>query len=386
MKTRKLLISILFLIVACTGLKAQSKAVPVVETNSFCDNWFVGASIGTLIYFGDGDSKGDLSGRFAPALNISVGKWITPNVAFRFEYSGLKAKGYTTDASNSTVVGSAGNGLYETKWNLSHYHADLMLNLMNLFGGYKADRLYSLNPYAGFGVIHNATTDVDEFAFNAGLLNTFAISEKFALNLDIKGLVVKDGYDNEIGGKTKEGYLSVSIGATYNFGKEIGWKEYTKPEAPKAHLTAAQKAELENRLAVAEKKRKDLAKELADANQKLATKPKVVKEAVVSSNVVFFEIGQSKLSEQSKVTLQCAADAINADTSDKVFTVTGYADNVTGSTATNARISEARAQAVYDALVNDFNVDKSKLKIDSKGGVDNMYYNNPSLSRVVITE
>ena len=44
-----------------------------------------------------------------------------------------------------------------------------------------------------------------------------------------------------------------------------------------------------------------------------------------------------------------------------------------------------RAEAVYDCLVNEYGVSESQLKIDYKGGVDNMFYDDPRLSRAVIT-
>lgn len=102
--------------------------------------------------------------------------------------------------------------------------------------------------------------------------------------------------------------------------------------------------------------------------------------------MIQFSIGQSKLDRASKVNLGYLAKAIKQAPSNKVFTITGYADNKTGSKAINEKLSKARAEAVRDALVNEFGVNASQLKIDYKGGVDNMFYNDASLSRVVIAE
>ena len=69
-----------------------------------------------------------------------------------------------------------------------------------------------------------------------------------------------------------------------------------------------------------------------------------------------------------------------------VYTIIGYADKGTGSRVRNERLSKARAEAVYDCLVNEFGVPVSILKVTYEGGVDNMFYDDPRLSRAVITE
>ena len=60
-------------------------------------------------------------------------------------------------------------------------------------------------------------------------------------------------------------------------------------------------------------------------------------------------------------------------------------DAVTGNKEINDRLSKARAEAVYDCLVNEFGVNPNQLRVDYKGGVDNMFYDDPALSRAVIT-
>ena len=61
-----------------------------------------------------------------------------------------------------------------------------------------------------------------------------------------------------------------------------------------------------------------------------------------------------------------------------------YADKGTGSIERNVILSKNRARVVYECLVNEFGVPKKQLRVDHKGGVDNMFYNDPRLSRAVI--
>jgi len=49
-------------------------------------------------------------------------------------------------------------------------------------------------------------------------------------------------------------------------------------------------------------------------------------------------------------------------------------------------LSKERAQAVYDCLTKEFGISESQLEMESQGGVNNMYYDNPALSRATVTQ
>ena len=50
------------------------------ETNSFWSNWYIGVGGGINIYEGEFDNKTSVGNRIAPALDVSLGKWITPAI------------------------------------------------------------------------------------------------------------------------------------------------------------------------------------------------------------------------------------------------------------------------------------------------------------------
>ena len=79
------------------------------ETNSFWSNWYIGVGGGINIYEGEFDNKTSVGNRIAPALDVSLGKWITPSYGVRLQYSGLKAKGLT-DASGMIMLPVSGAG------------------------------------------------------------------------------------------------------------------------------------------------------------------------------------------------------------------------------------------------------------------------------------
>ena len=113
-----------------TIIDVQSKRGPYL-TNRFFDNWFITAGGGVQVYMGENDSYGSLGKRLAPALDISLGKWITPAVGVRMQYSGLQAKGWTsgeTPYSDGLVSGN----IYKEKFNVMNLHADFLWNISNL--------------------------------------------------------------------------------------------------------------------------------------------------------------------------------------------------------------------------------------------------------------
>ena len=355
-----------------------------VETNRFWSNWFVGVGGGANIFFGDHDRQADFGDRLGGALDVSLGKWFTPGIGMRLMYSGLKAKGATQNGAHSTgkdVPGKGGTGYWldQQEFNFYNFHIDAMFNLCNLFGGYK-ERVYSCSPYVGLGVIK--VTDEPkqtEIAGHFGILNTFRLCDAIDLNLDLRGTLVGDGLDGEEGGRGGEGMFTASLGLAYKF-KQRGWSrsktvvrtEYSREELDamreKLNQMSAENARLKNALDRGDK-------------QQAQT---IVKQ-IASANLVTFKIGKSKLSNEARANLGLLAEVIKQGDASAVYTITGYADAGTGSESLNERLSKARAEAVYDCLVNEFGVNKSQLNIDYKGGVDNMFYDDPRLSRAVIT-
>ena len=182
--------------------KTEGKAY-TVETNRFGANWFISGGVGGQMYFGDNDGKADFGKRIAPALDIAVGKWFTPGIGLRVAYNGLQAKGAAPSASTLyTKGGTYSNGYYKQKWNMANFHGDVLFNLSNMFCGYNEDRLYSFIPYVGAGVALSwSEPHQQNLGINAGLINRFRVSDAWDINLELRGLLMKDAF----GGTSKEG-------------------------------------------------------------------------------------------------------------------------------------------------------------------------------------
>ena len=96
-----------------------------------------------------------------------------------------------------------------------------------------------------------------------------------------------------------------------------------------------------------------------------------------------FVIDRWDISKKELINIHAVADLIKSTPKTK-YLVCGYADKQTATPPHNLMLSQNRADAVYNALVNEFGVDPNQLVKDYKGGVDYMFYNMKELSRCVM--
>ena len=387
------------------------------EVGGLKDNWYIGIGGGVNLYMGEHDRQMKFINRLAPAMDVYVGKWFTPSVGLRLTYSGGDAYGATnlmTALLNTTSTpvktdyltnkfleanpGYEGDGLdhqplYWQKFHMWNLHADVMVNLMNLFGGYK-ERVYSLSPYAGIGLARTYSHRVIENPFAntrvvgvVGLFNTFRLGDALDLNVDFRGSLIPEDFEGETGSRPNggdvyesEGYVTATVGVAYKF-KPRGWnqaKTRTVYETNTKTVTVVDQDALNAALA----QNKALEDELANAKAQIKTE--VVESLLSPELYVVFAFNKSELSGEARVTLTNLAKLLNEVDTNIVYKISGYADQQTGSAESNLKLSQARAQAVYDFLVNEMGVAPEKLTLEAVGGVDTMFYDDNRLSRAVI--
>lgn len=352
-----------------------------VVTNGFWDNWFVGVGAGVNVYGGQHDQHMSLGKRFAPAVNAYVGKWFTPGLGVRANYSGLYWNGVAISPETGFVRKGLGDGYHKQKRNFVNMHADVMLNLSEMFCGHNPQRAYSFIPYAGAGIIHSTSQPKnDELTWHAGIINRFRITDRLAVNVELATAFFKDKFDGELSHKRAEGMYSALVGMSYRIGKKNFDRNIIK-------YTGIDQSELDNAnerannlRAENEKLKEEIRKE---KEMKAEPAVQVITTKTMAPVYVLFDLGKSALSKAQRINLQYAAASIKSCT-DQVFTIEAYADNKTGSAETNKRLSSQRAETVKKCLVEEFGVPATMLRVDVKGGVDNMFYNDPALSRAVI--
>jgi outer membrane protein OmpA-like peptidoglycan-associated protein len=359
-----------------TNLHAQSVTlteteVIVVEdkyrvlTNRFFDNWFISVGGGAQMLVGHDNNEGKFSKRISPALNVAIGKWFTPGLGVRLQYSGLSV-----------------NRHLEKKINYMNLHADVMLDLNALFGGYNSRRVYEIIPYAGAGFTHSySKPHTQAMTFNGGIINRFRLSSALDLNLELSATGLEGKFDGKRSGKRDyDCILGATVGLTYRLGRVKTFKR-PYPQLISALELAAMNQTI-NDMAAANAALQSQVQQLEAAPTEVINADVVV-ETSIAPRTVFFEINSSTLSPREEMNLKYLAETMAQEPGN--YIVYGYADSATGSATYNSELSRRRAQAVVDALVGRYGIAADRLQIDAAGGVSS--FGTPEyLNRVVLVK
>ena len=373
-----------------------------VFTNGFWKNWQLSAGLGTQFYYGDNDWK--VSPKFFnrigkmlsfPAIDLYLTKWASPSfgVGIGANWSPFKGLYQTTPGSGdykymqpsanfrpNKVEYYKGAGSQYDYENLAMQGGSYLnifalahANLMNMFGGYKPDRVFEIDAYAGGGAVFGFcdSGNVHDATFNAGLMNTFRLSDQIRLLVNIRGALVGDAFDGEayileptkkhwLGNHKFDGMFGATVGLTCNLGKE------------------ASKWRLAERTSVYQYDKETIEKIIKE--KEYIEKPMPVAEVPEVWFHINFIVDRWDISKKELININAVADLIKSTPNTK-YLVCGYADKQTATPAHNLMLSENRANAVYNALVNEFGVNPDQLVKDYKGGVDYMFYNMKELSR-----
>ena len=216
---------------------------------------------------------------------------------------------------------------------------------------------------------------------SAGLGAAYNINNKWALNLEVRGELADSPF-GDLSSTYANGFVGASFGATYFF----GGKKFVKVTNEALLVAANGDIKKYKELLAAEQAtlaatKEELAKEKAKAPVEVV---KEVEVAYAGPRAIFFTIGSAKIDAKGMVNINLAADIMKANP-DVKYVVNGYADKATGSAKTNQRISDKRAEAVYNALIK-AGVSESQIEWKGLGGQANMYDNSRALTRVVVIE
>lgn len=372
---------------AVNNVQGQESKRGPYETNKFFDNWFISAGGGMNLYEGEEDNQGKFGKRLAPTWDFSLGKWITPTVGLRMQYTGGTAKGNTSLMSDFMRIGKKYNGLYREKFRMNVLHADFMWNATNAICGYNSDRVWNVIPFAGFGVAqsHGNGNRNNEFVAAAGILNTFRVSNRIDINLEARQLIMKDNQDGVVYGKRVDGMTSLTAGVSIKLGK-TGFNR-VKAAAPVDYSAYTLEINnLNNSLRAQIEKERELrlllAQEMAKETE-TKTETEIEIETVTTPVALFFSLGKSTLDAKELVNLDFYVKTAISKDPNKVFTLIGSADKETGTAKFNEELSKKRVDFVYNLLVDKYGIEPARLAKQAEGSSDNQF-NSPELNRVVI--
>lgn len=386
----------LFLIVSFLGISVYAQDETVIEvqhqkgpyvTNGFWDNWFLSAGGGAQIYFGKSDLHGNLGDRIAPALDISLGKWITPSTGIRVQYSGLKAKGWTLGQLPYSEGKADKSGFYKEKFNTMNLHADFLWNISNAIGGERTDRFWSFVPYAGFGLARSSGNDVhkNEIAATLGLLHNLRISDALDINIEMKSMFVEQRFAYTQGGKGLNALGTITAGLTYKFNTRGFQRASDLIVIEDNTQYVEQIAMLEQMLQKAESRRAELENTMEtqqmQLNEEMNEEPVI---PVLPNLAIFFEIGKANITEKSMINIGYLADVLKMFP-EKKFVLYASADKETGTPEFNMELSKKRGEAVYNAMVEKYGVSPDQLRIEAVGS-SQQKFDGAQLNRVVVIE
>ena len=157
-------------------------------------------------------------------LDLAVGRWFTHQVGFRLKFNWENKLPLLENGHANWLAPFYEPGENRRKGGYIAQYGDLLLNMHNLFGVYKADRTWNLSLYPRIGVNYNYGVSKGSLLAGIGVMNTYRISNRWSLYGDIAYIMTGSGFVGVVEdtgkGSNSNGYLTIGFGAQYDLGKK----------------------------------------------------------------------------------------------------------------------------------------------------------------------
>ena len=348
------------------------------ETNSFGDNWFIGAGGGINIFLNK-----DYDVKIGPSVDAGFGKWFTPAIGMRVGYQGINAQAWSNTANVLGNTLDTDKNQYLQKFGYMYIHGDFLWNASDGIGGYKETRFWDLVPYLHAGYFRSyGMNKVDfydnEFAMGAGLLHQLRLTDRLDIIIDMRATVVNGRVIDHSG-------VSIIPSVTAGLAVDLGWPNFVRTstvleaveianleqvavlEAAAAALEIAN-ASLENQNKQLQKANKKMTQEIAQIQKE----PMLIETDIFTSMTpasIYFNIGETTLGEKEMQHFDFIAQNIIAKADKEtniLITVMGTADGNTGTMRRNQHLSEARGKYIFDLLTTKYGIAPERLIVKSE--------------------
>ena len=353
-------------------------------------NILISAHVGLSLSMGENTRFTKFSEITRPSFKFSIGKFFYPQFGLRASLEYLNQRGR---AEWEIADDLDKNGLYDGNYSFSMgaLFVDGMINFHNVFWKYKEDRRFNLIGYFGLGAFYTFGFDKDKleflrnpvdknhapmypetprpvfdvdgdshfyFAGRGGLIASYQITDAWDISIDASFNGTDDAYNGVRFRRVYDTYVNVMAGITYHI----------KDHSGKRRLQYSHYSD-ENVVTVLNRQIYELNDSLQDA-----LKPTIKMEEKVSYNemmqtTVSFYIDKTFITDAQKRNVRSVAKFMESHP-DLDVVVTGYADAQTAYPKYNMMLSKKRAQAVYDMLTQEFNIDPSRLSMEYKGDAE----------------
>ena len=357
---KKFIFSILIAFMAVLSINAQTQS-NYCGSSKFFDNMSVGVVGGIETNLHDWNSpNGAIAG-------VVINKEITPII------------GMTVEANTNI------NGLRNWNAGMSHIHCGRTIdalavylngriNLMNAFLGYNGSpRTFEVETNTGIGYgrsWHNGGNDaiLTKFGlnFNYNVTDSWCIQLRPSVAYNING---GNGFNvNNAVGQVTAGiiYRFKTSNGTYSFNKA---KLYNQSEIDELNSKINQ---LQDDLTSA----KEAMNTIETIDTVFITKP------TIDGNIVSFRLNSSIVDETQMANIDKVAKLLYNNENIHVI-LKGYADKNTGNPSYNKNLSERRAEAVKNILVDIYGINSERIDIIGVGDTEQLYEDN-NWNRVVL--
>ena len=385
----------LFLMLAAATFAANVSAQGTATTgNKFGDNWYIGINAGVAT---DMTKSGWYDGIAYDAKGAGFMKGFAPNVGIRLGKNLTTVFGLVADA-NLYFESSKKSSLYSNTF-IDALTLNLLgsFNLSNLFAGYKGEpRAFEIIALGGFGWAHGFTSPSSRLnALDSKLALDLALNlgSSKAIQLYLEPAFVYNLYTwkNGNAGKTdmkfdsQNGYFQLNVGLNYKFGTSNGTHNFAKSQLrdqneidglnAKINELRADNNAKDGKIATDARTIADLQAQLAACKNQKPTETVVVKkENTQLQPIVIFRQGKSTIDAAQYASIEMVAKYLRNHKDAKV-NVKGYA-SPEGNAELNKKLSEARANAVKNALVKRYKIAADRITTEGMGATSEISEEN----------
>lgn len=361
------------------------------------NNWFIEVDAGInqpFVERGNLSSPGENVNRKKMTLTygIGFGRWVSPYFGFRIKALG-GALHWDSPMASAPTLGW-------TRAQHANLQAEVMWDMFNSLGGVNDNRVFSIIPFVGIGgdATWNYRNGLGEtpaatnafrrdgtakrvqwtLPVSAGIQFRFRLCEYVDFFAEARASFYGDNWNNYVAGNSIDANVAVLGGFNFNIGgRNFGQYNQCNYVSEIAALNG-QVNDLRAQLLGA-------GAEIAALQSQLPCPEPVVQKDCQNAplmTTVRFTINSDKIMPTEQVNVYNMAEWLKANPDQKVV-ICGYADKDTGTSEYNMALSERRANAVADELVNTYGISRDRLVVKYDGS-SIQPYNTNDWNRIVI--
>ena len=199
----------------------------VVVANGFWKNWFVQMGLDMTLQnpYGYDFSEVFPNGK-SFGLEVAVGKWFSHQIGVRGKLNWENKLPLLKNDHANWLAPFYEPGVNRDKGGYFAFYCDVLMNLHNFFGPYRADRTWNLSVYPRISVNYNCGVSKGALAAGVGILNTYRLNDRWSIYGDVayvmtgSGFVGSEKVEGTGTGSNSNGYLTIGIGAQYDLGRK----------------------------------------------------------------------------------------------------------------------------------------------------------------------